>query len=62
MRSRKEDGFDARQLRQRAEDIDRESIRPAPEMLEALSPEAAWKLLHELRVHQLELEMQNEAL
>ncbi len=31
-------------------------------MMEALSPEAAWKLLHELRVHQLELEMQNEAL
>lgn len=62
MRSRKQDGFDASQLRRRAEDIDRENIRQAPEMMEALSPEAAWKLLHELRVHQLELEMQNEAL
>ena len=62
MRSRKEDGFDTNQLRRRAEDIDRESIKPAPEMMAALSPEAAWKLLHELRVHQLELEMQNEVL
>ncbi|MBF0552735.1 MAG: PAS domain-containing protein, partial [Deltaproteobacteria bacterium] len=34
---------------------------PAPD-LEALSPEAAQQLFHELRVHQIELEMQNEEL
>jgi PAS domain S-box-containing protein len=33
-----------------------------PENLEALSPEAARRALHELRVHQIELEMQNEEL
>src|SRR5512141_3521601 len=34
----------------------------APKDLEALSPEEARLLLHELRVHQIELEMQNEEL
>ena len=33
-----------------------------PQALEALSPEAARQALHELRVHRIELEMQNEAL
>jgi PAS domain S-box-containing protein len=33
-----------------------------PENLEVLSPEAARRALHELRVHQIELEMQNEEL
>lgn len=32
------------------------------EDLEALSPEDAWKALRDLRVHQMELEMQNEEL
>ena len=49
----------AGELRRRAEKVAR---RRAPENLQALSPAAAQKLLHERRVHQIELEMQNEEL
>ncbi|MBU0496111.1 MAG: PAS domain-containing protein [Chloroflexi bacterium] len=46
-------------LRQQAE----EQVRArGTEDLAALSPEAAQRLLHELRVHQIELELQNEEL
>ena len=45
-------------LRQRAEAI----VAQIPEDLADLSPEAGQQLLHELRVHQIELEMQNEEL
>ena len=62
MNSKKTAGRDPNELRRRAEEIDRERIRQTPEVMEALSPEAAWKLIHELRVHQIELEMQNEEL
>jgi PAS domain S-box-containing protein len=46
-------------LRQRAEEKARAT---GDQDLEALPPEEARRLLHELRVHQIELEMQNEEL
>ena len=48
--------------RQQAERLLREKAMQFPEDIAALSPEATRKLLHELRVHQIELEMQNEEL
>ena len=53
---------DAAELRRRAEEIVREKTAQPPEKLEALSPEETRRTLHELRVHQIELEMQNEEL
>ena len=53
---------DATELRARAEAAFLRETAQTPESLEALSPEAARTLLHELRVHQIELEMQNEEL
>ena len=52
----------AADLRRRAEEIARENAARSPENLEALSPEETRRTLHELRVHQIELEMQNEEL
>jgi PAS domain S-box-containing protein len=52
----------AQALRQRAEALAVERARSIPEDPEALSPEVARRTLHELRVHQVELEMQNEEL
>ncbi|MDO9559232.1 MAG: PAS domain S-box protein, partial [Syntrophales bacterium] len=49
-------------LRRRAEEIAREKAARMPENLEALSPEETRRTLHELRVHQVEMEMQNEEL
>ena len=49
-------------LRTRAEEIARESGTRTPTDMEALSPEQARQVLHELQVHQIELEMQNEEL
>jgi len=52
---------DTTELRQRAEAASK-AWAALPELLEATSPEAARLMLHELRVHQIELEMQNEEL
>ncbi len=46
-------------LRQQAEAIALENAAHSPEQLAALSPEATRKLLHDLHVHQIELEMQS---
>jgi two-component system cell cycle sensor histidine kinase/response regulator CckA len=52
----------ADELRQRAEQVARAGAARIPENLEGLSPEATRRILHELAVHQVELEMQNEEL
>ena len=49
-------------LRRRAEALAAERAGEMPEDLEARSPDVARRALHELRVHQIELEMQNEEL
>jgi PAS domain S-box-containing protein len=49
-------------LRKRAEAIARRNAAPTLVNLDVLSLEAARRALHELRVHQIELEMQNEEL
>jgi PAS domain S-box-containing protein len=49
-------------LRQRAKTVFWESAAQSQETLEALLPEETKQMLHELRVHQIELEMQNEEL
>jgi PAS domain S-box-containing protein len=54
----------AAELRRRATDRALDEARRAgvPLETEAMPPEACRRMLHELRVHQIELEMQNEAL
>ena len=49
-------------LRERAEDIARLQPPLAPAHLQSLSPDVMRLTLHELQVHQIELEMQNEEL
>jgi len=51
-----------RTLRQQAEGLFRETAAHLPEDLAALCPEETRQTLHELRVHQIELEIQNEEL
>jgi PAS domain S-box-containing protein len=49
-------------LRRRAEDISHAKVHLPLELVEAVTPEDAQLLFHELRVHQVELELQNEEL
>ena len=49
-------------LRKQAEETVRERTSWSPENLEDMSPEESRQILHELEVHQIELEMQNEEL
>jgi two-component system cell cycle sensor histidine kinase/response regulator CckA len=53
---------DAAELRRRAEEINRRSAVREPENLGRMPPEEVRRMLHELQVHQIELEMQNEEL
>ncbi|TVR64888.1 MAG: PAS domain S-box protein [Candidatus Competibacteraceae bacterium] len=50
------------ELRQRAEERARKTAIPSLDHLEAQSPAATHQILHELHVHQIELEIQNEEL
>jgi PAS domain S-box-containing protein len=60
---RKDDGpGDAAELRRRAEEMIPGSAAQPLDNLEALSPGQLQRTLHELRVHQIELELQNEEL
>ncbi len=49
-------------LRKQAEEIFRDKVVRPPENLEALSIEEIRHAFHELQVHQIEIEMQNEEL
>ncbi len=62
MTKKRPDPNAAANLRERAEQIAYSKAAQSPEALEALSPEAARQMVHELHVHQIELEMQNEEL
>jgi PAS domain S-box-containing protein len=53
---------DAAELRRRAEKTFRDKAAQSPDRDDALSPEEMQRTLHELRVHRIELEMQNEEL
>jgi hypothetical protein len=53
---------DAAKLRKRAEEIAQDTAALLPEHQNNLSLEETSLILHELRVHQIELEMQNEKL
>jgi PAS domain S-box-containing protein len=53
---------EAAELRKRAEDVVREKGALSPENIESMSPAEIRRMVEDLRVHQIELEMQNEEL
>ncbi len=53
---------DTKALRQKAEDTLKSRSLPIPGDIAALPPEQIQEMVHELRVHQIELEIQNEEL
>jgi PAS domain S-box-containing protein len=62
METRDDRPRDAAEMRRRAEEIAREKAAQSLENVEGPLPEEGRRMLHELRVHQIELEMQNEEL
>jgi len=62
MQNRQDQHRGAAKLRQQAEEFVREKAAQQPDSPEHVSPETMERTLHELRVHQIELEMQNEEL
>ena len=62
MNSKKKTGIKTGEISQLAKKIVDENIRRTTDNMGALSPEVARRMLNELQVHQLELEMQNEEL
>ena len=57
---KKTDSTTAQTMRQRAEEIARETADLSPENIDDQTPAEIRQTLHELRVHQIELDMQNE--
>ena len=62
MKNRDSYPTDAVELRKQAEALAKQNAAQSSERLAPMSPEATKLTLHELRVHQIELEMQNEEL
>jgi len=62
MQTKQDQHWGAGKLRQRAEELACEKAAQLPDRPGRLSPEAMEQTLHELRVHQIELEMQNDEL
>jgi PAS domain S-box-containing protein len=62
MNGKADKGRGVANLRWRAEEIAQEQGGPSPKDLVLMSREEALTLVHELRVHQIELKMQNEEL
>jgi PAS domain S-box-containing protein len=62
MKSKDDESKRIAKLRWRAEEMTRGKGFPSPENLKPPSPKEALRLIHELRVHQVELKMQNDEL